>query len=41
MKGWDLKKLNKTANDFAGKIVMIEGALPENDDFYNYFKNNH
>jgi len=35
---WDLKKLNKTANDFAGKIVMIRGALPENDEFYNEFK---
>jgi fructokinase len=39
MNGWDLKKLNKTANDFAGKIVMIKGALPDNDDFYKGFKN--
>jgi fructokinase len=37
---WDLKKINKTANDFAGRIVMISGALPENDKLYNEFKNN-
>jgi fructokinase len=37
---WDLKIINKTANDFAGRIVMISGALPENDKLYNEFKNN-
>ena len=34
LKEWDLKKLNKTANDFAGKIISIRGALPEEDSFY-------
>lgn len=39
LNNWDLKKLNKKANDFAGKIVMIEGALPgDNDDIYTEFK---
>lgn len=38
LKDWDLKELNKAANDFAGKIVMIKGSLPENDELYNKFK---
>jgi len=36
--GWNLKDLNKTAADFAGEIVKIRGALPENDNIYDKFK---
>ena len=33
-----LSDLNKTANDFAGEIVRITGALPANDSPYDRFK---
>ncbi len=33
-----LEELNKTANDFAGEIVKVTGALPEDDGVYNKFK---
>jgi len=33
-----LDELNKAANDFAGEIVKITGALPEDDNIYNRFK---
>ncbi len=33
-----LEELNKTANDFAGEIVKITGALPDDDNIYNRFK---
>jgi fructokinase len=35
---WKLEKINKTANDFAGEIVKIEGALPEGYEIYNKFR---
>ncbi len=38
LNNWELKKLNKLANDFAAKIVMTKGALPDDDAFYNDFK---
>lgn len=33
-----LKELNKTANDFAGEIVKITGALPDDDSIYDRFR---
>ncbi|RPI68494.1 MAG: hypothetical protein EHM47_14450 [Ignavibacteriales bacterium] len=36
--GWNIKKLNSIASNFAEKIVMIKGALPETDDFYTELK---
>lgn len=38
LEGWELKKLNKTASDFAGEIVKIKGALPADDEIYNKFR---
>ena len=35
----DIKLLNMLANDFASNICMVEGALPNNDDFYNKYTN--
>ena len=31
---WELVKINKLANEFAGQICMIEGALPKDDKIY-------
>ncbi len=33
-----LDELNKMANDFAGEIVQVTGALPADDDIYKKFK---
>lgn len=33
-----IKIMNETANEFAGEIVKIKGALPDNDDVYEKFK---
>jgi fructokinase len=38
LKNWELKKLNKTASDFAGEIIKIKGALPPDDELYSKFK---
>ena len=38
LENWDINKINKIATDFAGKIVGIQGALPDDDSFYNEFK---
>jgi fructokinase len=35
---WNLEKINKLANNFATKICMIKGALPENDEVYDFIK---
>jgi fructokinase len=35
---WKLEKINKTANDFAGEIVKIKGALPEGHEIYDRFR---
>jgi fructokinase len=35
---WNLKKINKLANEFAGQICMISGAIPKDEDVYNRFK---
>jgi len=34
----DFRKINKLANEFAGEIVKVEGALPENDQVYDKFR---
>lgn len=39
LKGWDLDRINKLASEFAGEIVKIPGALPENDLLYEQFRN--
>lgn len=38
LKNWSLEKINKTASEFAGKIVKINGALPDKISFYDDFK---
>ena len=38
LNNWELKKINKLANEFAGQICMIDGALPKNDSVYDHFK---
>lgn len=35
---WELKKINKLANEFAAEICMINGALPKDDKIYERFK---
>jgi len=40
MQGWELSAISKTANEFAGKICKIKGALPEDDSFYEDLKKN-
>ena len=37
LNGWSLEKTNKLASEFAGKIIMANGALPENDFLYDKF----
>jgi len=36
---WELPFINKTANDFAGEICKIKGALPDDDSLYENLKN--
>ncbi len=38
LKGWDIERTNKAASEFAARIVQVEGALPNDDDIYNLFK---
>lgn len=35
---WKLQKINEAANDFAGEIVKIKGALPVGYEIYNKFR---
>jgi len=35
---WELPLVNKTANEFAGEICKIKGALPGDDSVYDIFK---
>jgi len=35
---WGLIKINELANEFAGQICMIDGALPKDDNIYTRFK---
>ncbi len=32
---WELRKINELANEFAGQICLINGALPKDDKIYN------
>ena len=36
--GWDLKKINKLASEFAAQIVQMPGALPVDDLIYDRFR---
>jgi len=36
---WKLPFINKTANDFAGEICKIKGALPDDNSLYENLKN--
>jgi fructokinase len=38
LQAWSLKKINRLANNFASEICKIKGALPENDDVYDFIK---
>jgi fructokinase len=35
---WDLKKINRLANEFAAEICLINGALPKEDKIYERYK---
>jgi len=38
LQGWELGLINKAANEFAGEICKIKGALPEDESLYKNFK---
>lgn len=38
LNGIDINLINKLANDFAGEICMIEGALPKSDRLYDSYR---
>jgi len=38
LNGWELNKINKLANEFAGQICMINGALPKDNKIYIHFR---
>jgi fructokinase len=38
LRKWDIKKINKTASNFAYEIVKIKGALPKDDSIYKKFR---
>ena len=38
LNNWELKKINELANEFAGQICMINGALPKEDNIYTRFQ---
>jgi fructokinase len=38
LNNWELGKINKLANEFAGQICMIDGALPKDDKIYIRFR---
>jgi len=38
LNNWELRKINKLANEFAGQICMTNGALPKDDIIYTRFK---
>jgi fructokinase len=39
LNNWDLKRINKLANEFAAEICLINGALPKDDKVYERYKN--
>jgi fructokinase len=38
LNNWELGKINKLANEFAGQICMINGALPKDDAIYDRYR---
>lgn len=38
LRDWDLDRINMFASEFAGEICKIHGAIPENDDLYQLYK---
>ena len=38
LENWNLERINKLASEFAGEIVKVEGALPNDDKIYETFK---
>lgn len=38
LNNWDLKRINKLANEFAAEICLINGALPKDDKIYERYK---
>lgn len=38
LQGLEINRINKLANDFAGEICMIDGAIPKNDKIYDNFR---
>ncbi len=38
LEGWDISRINKTANEFAGEITGISGALPESNKLYEKYR---
>lgn len=38
LSGWNLDKIIETASEFAAEICGVEGAVPENDNFYNKYR---
>ena len=38
LNGWEPSKINRLASAFAAEIVMIKGALPEDDLVYYQYK---
>lgn len=38
LRNWDIHKINKIASEFAAEIIKIKGALPEDNSFYEKYK---
>ena len=38
LKSWDIERINKLACEFAGEIVKVNGALPDEESIYEKFK---
>lgn len=38
LNNWNLKKINRLANEFAAEICIINGALPKDDKIYEKYK---
>ena len=37
LKNWDIKKINRLANQFAADICGVEGAVPINNNIYDKY----
>ena len=38
VEGWEISRINKMANEFAGELAGIPGALPESDKLYEKYR---